>query len=101
MMSAATLRIPSTAFVAALVCGVAVGAGAQTVTEWPVHSMDRPQPPVVEPGGFVAMPRPSDAIPLFSGSSLAEWRSADGTRPAPWRVGNNYFEVVPGSGGIA
>jgi hypothetical protein len=95
-----TVRIQSTVLAAALVSGFAA-AGAQTVTEWPVHSTARPQPPVVEPAGFVALPRPSDAIPLFSGSSLAEWRSADGANPAPWRVGNDYFEVVPGSGGIA
>lgn len=75
---------------------------AQPVSDWPVHSTSRPQPPVVDPGGSVATSRPSDAIALFDGRSLAEWRSAgDTSRPARWKVENGYFEVVPGTGGIA
>lgn len=45
---------------------------------------------------------PSDAIVLFDGKSLDQWVSVkDPKKPAPWKVINNeYFEVVPGTGGI-
>lgn len=65
--------------------------------------MDRPQPRSVTPAppGPPVAP-PSDAIVLFDGSSLANWRSADTTRaPARWKVANGYMEVVAGTGDIA
>ena len=45
---------------------------------------------------------PSDAIILFDGKNLDSWVSQkDITNPAQWKITNNdYFEVVPGSGGI-
>ena len=75
-------------------------AGAQVDTRWPQHSLDRPQPPVVDPGPYVRNDsRPSDAIVLFDGHDLSQWRSEqDG--PAPWIVRDGYFEVKPGSGTI-
>lgn len=78
-------------------------ARAQEPGEWPVHALDRPQPPVVDPGPFaVSTPPPSDAVVLFDGTSLDAWRAAgEPDQPAPWRAENGYFEVVPGSGGIA
>ena len=72
-------------------------------TEWPQHSMDRPQPPVVHVGAIAPVPPPSDAIVLFDGKSLANWRVADSTHnggPAKWKVANGYMEGVPGSGSI-
>jgi hypothetical protein len=71
-------------------------------SEWPIHAMDRPQPPVVDPGAFPGSPSPpSDAIVLFDGRSLDAWRSSDSASvPARWRVENGYFEVTPGAGGI-
>ncbi len=69
---------------------------------WPIHSMERPTPLVVDPGPFTAsVPPPSDAIVLFGGKSLEKWRSSDDpNRPARWKVRQGYFEVVAGTGGI-
>jgi len=90
-------------FALALTVLVPSAAAAQVSISWPQHSMDRPAPPVVttDPtSGFV--PPPSDAVILFNGSSLERWRRADSTGgPAPWKVQDGYFEVVPGTGAIA
>ncbi|MFN2566655.1 MAG: DUF1080 domain-containing protein [Gemmatimonadaceae bacterium] len=89
--------------VAALTAGVGRSAHGQTPAEWPIHSMSRPQPPVVDPGPFTAStPPPSDAVVLFDGRSLDNWRSADDAqKPARWRVRDDYMEVVAGTGAIA
>lgn len=45
---------------------------------------------------------PSDAIVLFAGGSseeLSAWERPNGD-PAPWKVTDGYFEVVPRTGGI-
>ncbi len=63
--------------------------------------MDRPKPPIVKPGPFEPAPPPADAVVLFDGKSLANWRSSDSTHgPAQWKVVDGYMEVVPGTGGI-
>jgi hypothetical protein len=81
---------------------VASSASGQAQPQWPVHSLSRPKPRIVNPGPFTAsLPAPADAIVLFDGSSLAQWRSADGAKgPARWRVENGYFQVEPGRGTI-
>lgn len=61
-----------------------------------VHDGDRPQPPIVDPGGWDAPP--SDAFVLFNGGDLSLWRGIDG--PASWKVEDGYMEVVPGTGDI-
>jgi Domain of Unknown Function (DUF1080) len=71
--------------------------------EWPQHSLDRPQPPIVRVGAVASVPAPSDAIVLFDGKSLANWRVSDSTHtagPAKWKVANGYMEVVAGTGAI-
>jgi len=74
---------------------------AQEPREWPIHSMERPQPPVVRAAPARAGAPPSDAIVLFDGRSLAAWRSADDTtRPARWRIADGFMEVVKGTGAI-
>lgn len=80
----------------------ATTAMAQDLGPWPQHSMDRPKPPVVNPGPFTASaPAPSDAIVLFDGKSLAGWQSADSAGgPARWTVRDGYMEVAPGTGSI-
>jgi hypothetical protein len=70
--------------------------------EWPVHSMERPRPPVVKPGP--AMPPvtpPADAIILFNGTSLREWRAEDSSA-AKWvlRPAGRYVEVASGTGSL-
>ena len=68
--------------------------------QWPVHSMDRPRPPVVDPGPErPSPPPPSDAIVLFDGKDLSQWQSQDGS-PAKWVVRDGYVEVAPGAGAI-
>ena len=75
-------------------------AGAQPDTRWPQHAMDRPQPPVVDPGpGALPVPPPRDAIALFNGKDLGNWMHGDG-KAASWIVRDGYFEVRPGSGGL-
>ena len=70
-----------------------------------VHAINRPHPRVVtpanQPGGA-----PSDAIVLFDGKDLSQWRAAGrggvatSDNPAPWKVGDGYFEAPPGTGDI-
>ena len=62
--------------------------------------MDRPQPPVVRAGPVAAVPAPSDAIVLFDGTSLAQWRSQEPGKSVGWKIVDGAMEVVPGSGGI-
>ena len=75
---------------------------AQDLGSWPQHSLSRPQPRIVTlaPAG-APVPPPSDAIVLFDGTSLANWRTADSAMgPAKWKVESGYMEVVAGSGAI-
>lgn len=75
-----------------------------TITaEYPIHSLTRPQPAVVDPGPYPGMGRPpSDAIALFDGKTLAGWESVEHKgQPAEWKVADGYMEVVAGTGNIA
>jgi hypothetical protein len=55
--------------------------------KWHVHDPARPQPPVLTPGTFSenATP-PSDAIVLFNGKDLSQWRDKKTGGPAFWTV---------------
>jgi 3-keto-disaccharide hydrolase len=69
--------------------------------EWGIHDLKRPAPPVVEVRAAPnPVPAPSDAIVLFDGKDLSEWRTAKGEAPK-WKVEKGYFEVVKGTGEIA
>jgi hypothetical protein len=46
------------------------------------------------------VPPPSDAIVLFDGTDLSEWRNRDGGA-AGWRVEDGVFTVVKGTGDIS
>jgi Domain of Unknown Function (DUF1080) len=62
-------------------------------TKWHVHDPNRPQPRVVKPADVPGQP-PSDAVVLFDGKSLANWRDAKGN-PTGWIVENGYMQVPP------
>jgi 3-keto-disaccharide hydrolase len=102
-MTTATTRAITQLLAATLVAAVARPMYGQATMSWPIHSTSRPQPAVVDPGPFTAStPPPSDAIVLFNGQSLDNWRSGDnGDKPARWRVQDDYMEVVAGAGAVA
>jgi hypothetical protein len=88
------------ALTATLLGATADRARAQDLGDWPIHSMDRPQPAVVDPGPVQPpAPPPSDAIVLFDGSDLSRWRAEEGGA-APWRVVEGAIEVAPHTGSL-
>jgi len=70
---------------------------------WHVHDAKRPHPRIVDPGTPSTQEHtgqaPSDAVMLFNGSNLDQWRSGKGDA-AGWKVEGGYMEVVPGKGDI-
>jgi Domain of Unknown Function (DUF1080) len=54
---------------------------------WHVHDPARPQPTIVTPGTTFSQQAttPSDAIVLFDGKNLDNWRDRKGN-PAPWKI---------------
>jgi hypothetical protein len=89
-----------------LMAALAVKESPQTAAQraglekWAIHDLDRPVPPVVDPGpAGPPMPTPSDAIVLFDGKSLSQWEDGKGG-PAGWKVENGYAEVVAKTGSI-
>ncbi|MDQ7013488.1 MAG: DUF1080 domain-containing protein [Planctomycetota bacterium] len=67
---------------------------------WRVHDIDRPNPPVVDPGPASAceVPAPSDAVVLFDGTTLDAWQHGDG-RDAEWTVLPDGAMQIKGSTG--
>lgn len=62
-----------------------------------------PQPKIVTPGNATSdavMSAPSDAIVLFDGKDLSQWKSADGDREAQWTVHDSVFTVDKKAGDI-
>jgi len=57
------------------------------------------EPAIVTPGRTNADP-PSDAIVLFNGRDLAQWRGGNGAA-ARWNVRDGYVEVAAGTGDIS
>jgi Domain of Unknown Function (DUF1080) len=73
---------------------------AQLPTGWKAHDWERPRPPIVAPGqSNLPLAPPADALVLFDGKNLDEWRAADGG-PAKWIIKDQVMESVPGSGYI-
>ncbi len=72
--------------------------------EYPIHSQERPQPPVIDPGTPSTQEQPgespSDAIVLFrDADDLEKWSSMDGGE-AKWIAKDGYMEAVKGAGYI-
>lgn len=65
-----------------------------------VHDKRRPQPPVVTPGSFSTQDKPgaapSDAIVLFDGKDLSNWKAKRGGGEAQWTVENGELVVARG-----
>jgi hypothetical protein len=71
---------------------------AQPLPRFKAHDMTRPRPPVVQPAPqALPVPPPPDAIVLFDGQDLSQWRSADGG-PSKWVIKDGAIESVAGSG---
>jgi hypothetical protein len=60
-----------------------------------VHDPARPAPrvvtPAAQPGGV-----PSDAVVLFDGRDLSQWKASR----VPWTIENGYMEVAPSAGNL-
>ena len=74
-------------------------------SQWRVHDIDRPLPPVVAPPTFSTQQQagtpPSDALVLFDGGNLDAWVSAGDGGQAPWTlVDGQAMEVAPRTGNI-
>ncbi len=76
---------------------------------WKAHDMNRPRPPVRDPGPPGAQefaPPPAGAVVLFDGRDLAQWERKPGAKaadqsPAPkWKIENGYMEIASKSGSI-
>jgi hypothetical protein len=80
-------------------------SAAQAPMKWKIHDLNRPLPPVIDPGTASTQDAPgrapSDAVVLFDGKDLLHWVSAEGGGPAKWKVENGYVEVVAKTGYIA
>jgi len=74
---------------------------SQAEMKWKIHDLNRPLPPVIDPGTAstqdVPGRPPSDAVVLFDGKDLSHWVDKDG-KPSKWKVENGYMEVVAGTG---
>lgn len=69
-------------------------------TEWQVHDLNRPQPPVIEPGPVgPPVPAPQDGIVLFNGRDLSQWTNSKG-EPSGWKIEDGFMEVVDKTGSI-
>ena len=79
-----------------LLASVAV---AQSPVRWKIHDMQRPVPTKVASESPLPVPAPSDAIVLFDGSDLAQWRAADGSA-AKWTIRDGSLAAVPGGGAV-
>lgn len=71
---------------------------AQLSTGWKAHDWEREPPKVVAPGeSNLPLAPPSDAIVLFNGKDLSNWRNSEG-KEAKWIVKDGVMESVPNSG---
>src|SRR5262245_51429226 len=92
--------MPNGSLVPLLSLALLVSVSDASAQDWPIHSTERPQPKVIDPGPAQPSARPpSDAVVLFDGRDLSRWRSDNGG-PARWKVESGYIEAVWGSGSL-
>ena len=95
--------LPVAALVLGLGAALAGGPPGQVDERWGIHDRNRPHPAIITPGTASTQEEagqpPSDATVLFGGKDLSAWVSAKGG-PAPWKVGDGFFEAVAKSGAI-
>ncbi len=65
--------------------------------KWRVHDADRPHPPVVKPGEKLG-DAPADAVVLFDGKDLSQWRGDHGD--PTWNVKDGVIVAKGGSGSL-
>jgi hypothetical protein len=96
-------KLSALAFATTLSIVCSASCFAQSDTQWKIHDMNRPAPPVITPGTAstqdAAGKPPSDAIVLFDGKDLSQWLDKD-NGPAKWKVENGYVVVEPHTGYI-
>ena len=93
-------RMTSVVAVVVFAGGISVSSdvSAQLKTGWRAHDLKRPAPAVVDPGeARPSAPAPSDAVVLFGGEDLSQWRSGDGSE-SKWKVVDGAMESVAGAG---
>ena len=77
------------------------GVTGEKASAWKIHDWSRPRPAIVAPptGSTqeITGTAPSDAVVLFNGSDLSNWRTMDGGA-AKWIVRDGYMESVRGAG---
>ena len=85
-------------------CSVQVCSAQVPDMKWKIHDLNRPLPPVIDPGTTSTQDTPgrppSDAVVLFDGKDLSHWTDKDG-KPAKWKVENGYIEVGADTGNIS
>ncbi len=86
-----------------MVAAFAAASGVDGDTQWKIHDTRQPLPKIIEPGTSAAEEKPgippSDAVILFDGKDLSQWRTLDG-KPARWIVKDGCMQPVKGSGDI-
>jgi len=82
-----------------VVCALAALTNVAAAQDAAPFPPPKTEPAIVTPGRANTDP-PSDAIVLFNGKDLAQWRGSDGAA-AKWNVRDGYVEVAAGSGDIS
>jgi hypothetical protein len=65
--------------------------------KWHIHDGTRPQPQIVKPGPFAALPAPADAIVLLGpGADTSKWQMLDGGGAVTWAMKDGILETGKG-----